>query len=119
MGSLVLIAGAITASAVAAAADRDAREKSQPAATTPAKVELGGGDGNGCDRALVIRGSTGSRDILASEVAWLNARYPQYRFRDTTVATRGGRTFEEIAFETATGEKKAVCFDITDGFGKF
>jgi hypothetical protein len=50
-------------------------------------------------------------------MAWLVARYPGYKFRDNTVETRGRRTFEQITIETAAGERKVVCFDVTEGFG--
>ena len=98
----------IAFSIVVAAADRDA---------APKNVEFAGGDGTGCDRAVVIRGSKGSRDIVASEIAWLRAHYPGYKYRDNAVETRGRRTFEEITIETAAGERKVVCFDVTEGFG--
>ncbi|WP_212758167.1 dienelactone hydrolase family protein [Usitatibacter palustris] len=89
----------------------------QPPTAAPKGVEFVGGDGNGCERAVVIRGSKGSRDIVASEMAYLKTRYPGYKFRDNSVATKGGRSFEEIVIETEAGEKKTVCFDITEGFG--
>ena len=101
------------------AADREERRKPQPSIAAPKHVEFAGGDGSGCDRAVVIRGSKGSRDIVAGEMAWLRARYPGYKFRDNTVETRGRRTFEEIAIETAAGERKVLCFDVTEGFGDF
>jgi hypothetical protein len=104
---------------VVAAADRDERQTSQPSVAAPPYVEFAGGDGDSCDGAVVIRGSKGSRDIVASERAWLGARYPSYKFRDNIVETRGRRTFEEITIETAAGERKVVCFDVTDGFGHF
>jgi hypothetical protein len=104
-------------SIVVTAAGRDQPRSSQPPIAAPKNVEFAGGDGNGCDRAIVLRGSKGARDSVASEMAWLGARYPGYKFRDNTVETRGGRTFEEIVIETATGERKVVCFDVTEGFG--
>jgi len=113
----LLAALLIAFSIVVAAADREERQKSQPSVAAPKNVEFAGGDGNGCDRAVVIRGSKGSRDIVASEMAWLVARHPGYKFRDNTVETRGRRTFEEITIETAAGEMKIVCFDVTEGFG--
>ena len=105
--------------ACAAAADVADGRKAQPSVAAPPNVEFAGGDGNGCDRAVVLRGSTGSRDIVASEVAWLRTRYPGYKLGTNTVETRGRRTFEEITIETAAGERKVVCFDITEGFGHF
>lgn len=107
----------IAFSIVAAAADREERRNSRPSVAVPKNVEFAGGDGNGCDRAVVIRGSKGSRDIVASEMAWLGARYPGYKFSDSAVETRGRRTFEEITIETAAGERKVVCFEVTEGFG--
>ena len=104
-------------STVVTAAGRDEPQRSQPPVAAPKNVEFAGGDGNGCDRAIVLRGSKGARDSVTSEIAWLRVRYPGYKFRDNTVETRGGRTFEEIVIETASGEKKVVCFDITEGFG--
>jgi len=97
-------------------AQRDERPVSAPISKPP-NVEFAGGDGNGCDRAVVIRGSRGARDAVQGEIAWLRTRYPGYKFLDNTVETRGGRSFEEITFETAAGQRKAVCFDITEGFG--
>lgn len=108
----------IAFSSVAGAANLEPREL-QPTIAAPKHVEFAGGDGSGCDDAVVIRGSKGSRDIVASEMAWLGARHPGYKFRDNAVDTRGKRTFEEITIETAAGEKKVVCFDITEGFGHF
>ena len=110
--TVLLIAFSIGVSA----ADRGDRP-THPPVTAPKNVEFGGGDGNGCDRAVVIRGSTGARDSVASEIAWLRARYPGYKFVDNTVQTRGKRTFEEITIEPSAGARKVVCFDVTEGFG--
>ena len=107
----------IAFTSVTGAADLERQESSAVAA--PKHVEFAGGDGSGCERAVVIRGSKGSRDIVASEIAWLGAHHPGYKFRDNSVETRGRRTFEEITIETTSGEKKVVCFDITEGFGHF
>ena len=54
---------------------------------------------------------------LLGEMAWLRTHYPGCKFRDTTVETRERRTFEQVVIETAAGETRAVCFDITEGFG--
>ena len=51
-------------SIVVTAAGRDQPQSSQPPITAPKNVEFAGSDGNGCDRAVVIRGSKGSRDIV-------------------------------------------------------
>lgn len=115
----LLIVLLITSSVGATAADREERRGSQASVAPPKHVEFAGGDGNGCDRAVVIRGSKGSRDIVASEIDWLRTRYPGYKFSDNTVNTRGRHTFEEITIETAAGERKVVCFDVTEGFGHF
>lgn len=101
------------------AADRKERRESRPPVAALGSVEFAGGDGSGCDRAVVIRGSRGSRDIVANEMAWLRTRYPGYKYSDNTVETRGARTFEEVTIETAAGERKVVCFDVTEGFGRF
>ena len=106
----------LVAFSVVAAAQRGEGQRHQPPIAAPKNVEFAGGDGNGCDRAVVIRGSKGSRDIVAGERAWLGARYPGYKFSDNTVETRGRRAFEEITIETAAGERKVVCFEITEGF---
>ena len=85
--------------------------------SAPQGVIFSGGDGNGCDRAVVIRGAKGTRDAVAAEIAWLRSRYPGYKFRDNAVETREKRSFEQITIETVAGEKKTVCFDVTEGFG--
>ena len=108
----------IAFSSLASGADVE-RQAPGPSVAAPKHVEFAGGDGSGCDRAVVIRGSKGSRDIVASEIAWLGQRYPGYKFRDNRVETRRARTFEEITIETTSGERKVVCFDVTDGFGHF
>jgi hypothetical protein len=116
--ALVVIALLAGYSGLPRAAQREEPPVSPPI-SKPANVEFAGGDGNGCDRAVVIRGSTGARDTVQGEIAWLRVRYPGYKFSDNMVETRGKRTFEEITIETAAGEKKKVCFEITEGFGHF
>ena len=104
-------------SVVAAAPGANEGQKAQPVDAAPKDVSFSGGDGNGCDHAIVINGAKGTRDSVASEMAWLRAHYPGYKFRETTVQTRGKRSFEEVAIETAAVEKRVVCFDVTEGFG--
>jgi hypothetical protein len=55
---------------------------------------------------------------LKEEGQWLHEHYPGWKKVSQGVSP-GERVYDHLEIVTPSGEKHAVCFDITNFFGKF
>jgi len=89
-----------------------------PIAGVAQGIRFEGGDGSSCATRVVILGASGSRDGVAAEHAWLQARYPGYRLRRQALAECEGHATDRLTLTTADGKDVTVHFDISDFLGK-
>lgn len=111
---LVLVVG--ISSAWASEATRAARP------SLPAKlshVSFAGADGTSCKKAVVVENAANNFEGIAAEKAWIAWKYPGSKVKGQAVSGAGNKTFDTLEIETAGGESKTVCFDITDFFGQW
>ncbi|HRD64613.1 MAG TPA: hypothetical protein PKY50_00490 [Candidatus Competibacter sp.] len=82
-------------------------------------VSFAGADGSSCEKAVVIRNAANNGEGVAAEKAWVTWKYPNAKLKGQAVSGAGNKTFDTLEIETADGEPKTVCFDITDFFGQW
>lgn len=88
----------------------------------PAKlshVTFAGSDGSSCKKAVVVESAANNFEGVAAEKAWIAWKYPGSKVKGQAVSGAGNKTFDTLEIETAGGESKTVCFDITDFFGQW
>jgi hypothetical protein len=78
-----------------------------------------GGQGATCNDAVQIVGARGEFDGVRAEYDWVGARFPGYRMNQQALLMNNGRSFDLLAFTTASGDEVEVCFDITSFYGKW
>ena len=111
---LVLVVG--ISSAWAGEATRAARP------SLPAKlshVTFAGSDGSSCQKAVVVENAANNFEGIAAEKAWIAWKYPGSKVKGQAVSGARNKTFDTLEIETAGGESKTICFDITDFFGQW
>jgi len=89
-----------------------------PIAGVAQGIRFEGGDGSSCATRVVILGASGSRDGVAAEHAWLQAKYPGYRLHRQALAECEGHATDRLTLTTADGKDVTVHFDISDFLGK-
>lgn len=67
--------------------------------------------------AFKILGAQGELDGVASEYAWLRENRPGWRRDRQVLLRRDGRLYDVLDI-SKRGAKQAICFDISDFFGK-
>ena len=82
-------------------------------------VSFVGADGSSCKKAVVIKNAANNVEGVAAEKAWIAWKYPNAKFKGQAVSGAENKTFDMLEIETAGGEPKTVCFDITDFFGRW
>ena len=114
--SLLLVLVVRISSAWAGEATRAARP------SLPAKlghVIFAGSDGSSCKKAVAVKNAANNFEGIAAEKAWIAWKYPGSKVKGQAVSGAGNKTFDTLEIETAGGESKTVCFDITDFFGQW
>lgn len=82
-------------------------------------VSFAGADGSICKKAVVVENAANNFEGIAAEKAWIAWKYPGSKVKGQAVSGAGNKTFDTLEIETAGGESKTVCFDITDFFGQW
>lgn len=82
-------------------------------------ISFAGADGSSCKKAVVIRNAANNVEGVAAEKAWIAGKYPNAKLKGQAVSGAGNKTFDTLEIETADGESRTVCFDITDFFGQW
>ncbi len=82
-------------------------------------ISFAGGDGSSCEKAVVIRKAANQAQGVAAEKAWIAWKYPNAKMKGQAVSGAKNKTFDILEIETATGESRTICFDITDFFGQW
>ncbi len=82
-------------------------------------ISFAGADGSSCKKAVVIRDAANNMEGVVAEKAWVAWKYPNAKVKGQAVSGIGNRTFDSLEIETADGEAKTICFDITDFFGQW
>lgn len=109
---LVVSAGSVQAGEI--------KERGQPFLPKRlAHITFTGANGTDCKRAIIIRNAANTLEGVAAEKAWIAWQYPQATIKGQAVSGAGDKTFDTLEIETAGGESKTVCFDITDFFGQW
>ena len=95
---------------------------SSPSLEPSAPVRIDGGDGLGCQNAVVIHTPSDSETVDAA-FGWLADRYPGYldlgaSLSPSVVGSRESRVYDLFRIELPSGERKGICFDITESWGK-
>jgi len=114
--SLLLALAVGAAPAWAGEATRAARP------SLPAKlshVTFAGADGSSCKKAVVVEKAANNFEGIAAEKAWIAWKYPGAKVKGQAVSGARNKTFDTLEIETAGGELKNICFDITDFFGQW
>ena len=68
---------------------------------------------------MVIRKAANQAQGVAAEKAWIAGKYPNAKMKGQAVSGAKNKTFDMLEIETATGESRTICFDITDFFGQW
>ena len=82
-------------------------------------ISFSGADGSSCKKAVVIRNAVNNMEGSAAEKIWVAWKYPNAKLKGQGVSGIGDKTFDSLEIETANGEDKTICFDITDFFGQW
>lgn len=82
-------------------------------------VSFVGADGSSCKKAVVVKNAANNVEGVAAEKAWIAWNYPDAKVKGQAVSGAGNKTFDTLEIETADGESKTICFDITDFFGQW
>ena len=82
-------------------------------------VSFAGSDGTSCKKAVVVENAANNFEGIAAEKAWIAWKYRGSKVKGQAVSGAGNKTFDTLEIETAGGESKTVCFDITDFFGQW
>lgn len=82
-------------------------------------ISFAGADGSICKKAVVIRNAANNVEGVAAERAWIAWKFPNAKLKGQAVSGAGNKTFDTLEIETADGESRTVCFDITDFFGRW
>ncbi|MDG4554060.1 MAG: hypothetical protein P9E24_07415 [Candidatus Competibacter sp.] len=82
-------------------------------------ISFVGADGSSCRKAVVVRNAANNLEGVAAEKAWIAWKYPNAKVKGQGVSGVGNKTFDSLEIETASGEAKTICFDITDFFGQW
>lgn len=82
-------------------------------------VKFYGADGSSCQKAIVITQAANNSEGVAAEKAWVAWKYPGAKIKGQAVSGSKNKTFDTLELETASGEAKMLCFDITDFFGQW
>jgi hypothetical protein len=89
-------------------------------------VRIDGGDGRGCQNAVVIHAPS-DHDAVQAAFAWLEEHYPGYQYLGAglspSVTVKGqesgeAKVYDIFSIELMGGEHRGVCFDITESWGK-
>ena len=111
---LVLILGMATVQA-----GETTRSSGPPLPDKLRHISFVGVDGSSCKKAVVIRNAANNMEGIAAEKVWVAWKYPNAKIKGQGVNGIGNRTFDRLDIETASGESKTICFDITDFFGQW
>jgi hypothetical protein len=84
----------------------------------PAGVAFSGGDGRGCERRVIISGTTKELVGIAAEHAWLLSKYPGCKLLMQSLRECKGQPTDVMKIKTAAGEELEIHFDISAFFGK-
>jgi len=104
----------------ATAANEASSGPSEAAASDSAggAIKYEGGDGSSCKQAIAIVGAHGEQDGVASEYTWINQHYPGSKLDQQSLIDCNGAPADQMAIETADGQKIVLFFDISRFFGK-
>jgi hypothetical protein len=69
------------------------------------------------DAAFKVLGARGEVDGVASEYAWLRKNRPGWRRDRQVLLNRNGHLYDVLDISKGSA-KQAICFDISDFFGK-
>jgi hypothetical protein len=84
----------------------------------PSGATFSGGDGQGCQRRVVITGTTKELTGIVAEYKWLASKYPGYKLLGQSLSDCDGHPIDEMKIKTATGQELEIDFDISAFFGK-
>ncbi|MBL8259231.1 MAG: hypothetical protein JNM60_05440 [Candidatus Competibacteraceae bacterium] len=82
-------------------------------------VKFSDDDGSICQKAIVITEAANNSEGVAAEKAWIAWKYPSAKIKAQAVSGAKSKTFDTLEIKTVSGETKALCFDITDFFGRW
>ena len=82
-------------------------------------IKFSSDDGSSCQKAIAITQAANNSEGVAAEKAWIAWKYPGSKVKGQAVSGARNKTFDTLEIETAGGEPKSVCFDITDFFGRW
>src|SRR5262245_30635101 len=76
------------------------------------------GDGSSKEKAIIIKGATDEETGVRAEYSYLSKHFPGYKLKQQSLLGSKGHQYDALEIITADKEKKTVCFDITNFFGK-
>lgn len=82
------------------------------------KITYGGGDGTSVEKAVVIHGAPNSASGVRAESLWVRRHHPRWRKTRQSLVRGEGKLYDRIDYKTASGETRALYFDISEFFGK-
>ncbi|HYE01232.1 MAG TPA: hypothetical protein VEH84_17740, partial [Alphaproteobacteria bacterium] len=84
----------------------------------PPGLGFGGGRGASPEDAVTITGNPNAMTGVQAEYAYLAREFPGYRRVSQGLVAHGGRMYDAMTIETASGERRVVYFDVTEWFGR-
>jgi hypothetical protein len=102
---------------VACQSSRPPQIEEPPPAVSTANVTFSGGQGAGCDDAVVVHATNESEGVRA-EYEWIRRQYPGSRTGSQGLGSCK-TAVDVIDITTREGEKKQIYFDISSFFGKY
>ena len=114
---VLLLVAAMTVTMVQAGETLDPAQPALPKSLR--HISFAGGDGSSCEQAVVIKKAANQFEGVSAEKAWIAWKYPGAKSKGQAVSGGKNKTFESFELQTAAGESKTVCFDITGFFGQW
>jgi hypothetical protein len=108
---LVLIAGCATTTS------QKPTPAQSPSASAPSTSTPAPSSAEAAPECVMMHATT-EPEGLKEEGRWLHEHYPGWKKVSQGVSP-GERVYDHLEIVTPSGEKHAVCFDITSFFGKF
>ena len=106
---------ALTATGLAAMADRASAQEIAPAAASP--IRYSGGDGLTLKKSIAITGAASTVEGEAAELAWISEHHPGAIFQSRGRIT-GPPHYDVVTVKLANGALMDLHFEISGFFGK-
>ena len=82
-------------------------------------ITFKGGQGEGCEDAVVIENAKSTVEGVAAEKVWIKTCYPSAHIKTNAVGHKEGRAYDVVEITTENNLTKQLCFDITKFFGSW